>query len=96
MAKGFMKKRIAPKWIANFDPKRIADMASRTGKAGSALWILGFVFAILGIITDTTGNLGLTAMSWFLLAIVSHLAGLPYWLAWALGVYFRSKEAKQG
>lgn len=88
MAKGFMKKRIDPKWIA--------DMASGSGKAGSTLWILGFVFAILGIITDTTGNLGLTAMSWFLLAIVFHLAGLSYWLAWALGVYFRSKEAKQG
>ncbi len=83
-----MEKRIDPKWIA--------DMAGTSGIAGGALWILGFIFAILGIITDATnGGLGLSAMSWFLLAIVFHLAGLSYWLSWAVGVYFRAIEAKK-
>ena len=87
MAEGFMQKRVDPKWIAN--------MASGSGMAGGALWILGFIFAILGIIADlTSGSLGLTAMSWFMLAVVFHLAGLSYWLSWALGVYFKGKQAK--
>ena len=88
MAKGFMEKRVDPKWVA--------DMASGSGIAGSVLWILGFIFAILGIIADAmNATLGLTAMSWFLLAIVFHLAGLSYWLAWAMGVYFKAIEAKR-
>ena len=82
MAKGFMEKRVDPKYIAN--------MASAQANWGATLWILGFIFAILGIIADATGTLGLTAMSWFLLAIVFHLAGLSFWLGWALAVYFRS------
>ncbi len=84
MAEGFMEKRIDPKWVAN--------MASASGIWGGALWTLGFIFAILGIIADATGTFGLTAMSWFMLAIVFHLAGLSYWLAWALGVYFRARS----
>ena len=87
MTKGFMEKRCDPKWIA--------DMASGSGISGGALWILGFVFAILGIIADATGSLGLTAMSWFLLAVVFHLAGLSYWLSWAVGVYFKAIEAEK-
>jgi hypothetical protein len=85
MEKGFMEKRIDPKWVAN--------MSSASAIWGAALWILGFIFAILGIIADATnGSLGLTAMSWFMMAIVFHLAGLSYWLSWALGVYFRARS----
>ena len=87
MAKSFMEKRI--------DPKSIADMASRSANWGAALWILGFIFAILGIIADANGTLGLTMMAWFMLAIVFHLAGLSYWIGYALAMYFRSKEAKK-
>ncbi|MBA7660421.1 hypothetical protein ES703_68423 [subsurface metagenome] len=88
MAEGFMEKRVDPKYIAN--------MASAQANIGAALWILGFIFAILGIVADTmNGSLGLTAMSWFLLAIVFHLAGLSYWLGWAVAVYFRGKGAKK-
>ena len=87
MAKGFMEKRVDPKYIAN--------MASVQANWGATLWILGFIFAILGIIADATGTLGLTAMSWFLLAIVFHLAGLSFWLGWALAVYFRSAGAEK-
>jgi len=84
MAKSFMEKRVDPKYIAN--------MANAQANAGAALWILGFIFAILGIIADATGTLGLTAMAWFMLAIVFHLAGLSWWLGWAVGVYFRARS----
>jgi len=87
MAKSFMEKRV--------DPKYIADMANVQANWGAALWILGFIFAILGIIADATGTLGLTMMAWFMLAIVFHLAGLSFWLGWALAVYFRRIGAKE-
>ena len=87
MAKSFMEKRV--------DPKYLADTANRQANWGGALWILGFVFAILGIIADATGTLGLTMMAWFMLAIVFHLAGLSFWLGWAVAVYFRSVRAKE-
>ena len=81
----FMEKRV--------DPKYIADKASMMGNWGAALWILGFVFAILGIIADAVGTLGLSAMAWFMLAVVFHLAGLSYWLSWALAVHLRSRRS---
>ena len=87
MAKGFMEKRVDPKWLAT--------TAGLQANWGASLWILGFIFAILGIIADVNGTLGLTATAWFMLAIVFHLAGLSYWLGWALAVYLRGKEAKE-
>ena len=84
MAKSFMEKRV--------DPKYIAGMANVQANWGAALWILGFIFAILGIIADAmNGSLGLTMMAWFMLAIVFHLAGLSYWLSWALAMYLRKE-----
>jgi len=83
MGKSFMEKRV--------DPKYIASMANVQANWGAALWILGFIFAILGIIADATGTLGLTMMAWFMLAIVFHLAGLSFWLGWAIAVYLRNK-----
>jgi hypothetical protein len=87
MAQTFMEKRVDPKWVAN--------MAGASASWGASLWILGFIFAILGIIADASGTLGLTMMAWFMLAIVFHLAGLSYWIGYALAMYFRSKEAKK-
>ena len=88
MAQSFMEKRADPKYLAN-----IGNMQANWG---ASLWILGFVFALLGIIADANnGSLGLTMMAWFMLAIVFHLAGLSFWLGWALSVYLRSKKAKE-
>ena len=77
------------------DPKYIAGIANMQANWGASLWILGFIFAILGIIADATGTLGLTMMAWFMLAIIFHLAGLSYWLGWALSVYLRSAGAEK-
>jgi len=87
MAKSFMEKRN--------DPKYIAGTANRQANWGECLWILGFIFALLGVIADATGALGLTMMAWFMLAIVFHLASLSFWLTWVLAVYFRSVGAKE-
>ena len=84
MTQGFMERRKDPKWVAN--------MTGTSGIAGAVLWMLAFIFALLGIIADATDGLGLSATSWLLLAIVFHLAWLSYWISWALGVYFISKK----
>ena len=86
MVQSFIEKRV--------DPKYIADIANRHANWGGSLWILGFVFAILGIIADATatGTLGLTMMAWFMLAIVFHLAGLSYWMGYALAIYLKAKS----
>jgi len=85
MAQGFMEKRVDPKWLA--------AKAGMQANWGAALWILGFIFAILGIIADVNnGTLGLTMMAWFMLAIVFHLAGLSYWMGYALAMYLKAKK----
>ena len=84
MAQSFMEKRVDPKYIAN--------TANMQANWGASLWILGFIFAILGIIADATGILGLTMMAWFMLAIVFHLAGLSFWLGWALALYLKANK----
>ena len=90
MAQSFMEKRVDPKWIV--------DKTRFSGMVGGVLWMLGFIFAILGIVADChqSGTLGLTAMAWFLLAVVLHMASMSYWLCWALGVYLKAKGAKTG
>ena len=84
MAKGFMEKRIDRTYIAN--------MSGASAIWGGAFWIIATIFAILGIYADAANEtLGLTASAWFMLAIIFHLAGISYWIAWAVGVYFRSE-----
>ena len=85
MAQSFMEKRVDPKYIAN--------TANTKANWGAALWILGFIFAILGIVADAmNGTLGLTMMAWFMLAIVFHLAGLSFWMGYGLALYLKAKK----
>jgi hypothetical protein len=85
MAQSFMEKRVDPKWVVK--------MTRSAAIWGGTLWYIGVIFAILGIIADATnGTLGLTMMAWFMLAIVCHLAGLSFWISWALGLYFKNKK----
>jgi len=63
---------------------------------GGVCWILALIFAILGIIADATnGGLGLTAMSWFLLAIAAFVASIPEYIGWAVAVYLDALKAKK-
>jgi len=63
---------------------------------GGACWILGFVFAIVGIISELMGTtLGLVPMSWYLLSIAAFAASIPEYLGWVMAVYLNDKEAKK-
>ena len=68
-----------------------------SGMSAHICWLLGIVFAILGIIADAANiTLGLTSMGWFLLAIVTFLVSITMFfgmgLAWYLITTDRKKE----
>ena len=68
----------------------------RCSNIGGFLWILGGIFAILGIISELADiNLGLVPMSWYLLAIVLSTLSISYWLGWAVCVYIDYKASKK-
>ena len=78
------------------DHKMIIGMAGSSMMVGHIWWLLGIVFAVLGIIADAADiTLGLTSMGWFLLAIVAFLAGMSYFIYWAVAIYLRTTEAKK-
>ena len=63
------------------------------GLWGHFFWFLGLIFAILGIIWDALDTtIGLTSMSWFLLAIVMTLLSIPMFIGWAISWYLKSSE----
>ena len=74
----------------------IAGKATMWAMLGGVCWILGVVFAILGIIADAmNGTLGLEPISWFLLAIAALVTSAIWYLSWAVAVYLRVTEAKK-
>jgi hypothetical protein len=63
---------------------------------GGFLWIFGGIFAILGIIVELAViDLGLSAQSWFLFAIVLSTLSISYWLGWAVCVFIDYKSSKK-
>ena len=75
------------------DPKEIIGAAGYHLLLSRIFFILGIIFAALGIISDAMDNtLGLEPMSWFLLAIVASLAGLAFYIAWAVAWYLQEKK----
>ena len=78
------------------DHKWIISGGGRSVVWGGACWILGAVFAVLGVIADAiNGTLGLESASWFLLAIAMFVASISWYLGWAVAVYLQAKEAKK-
>jgi hypothetical protein len=68
----------------------------RMGVMGSIATWFGVAFAIIGVIGDVANTtLGLSSMSWFMIAIVSLIFSLGCWLGWAVGIYLITKE-KEG
>ncbi len=62
---------------------------------GGACWILGAIFAILGIIADSINDtLGLEPISWFLLAIALFVAAISWYIGWAVAVYIDALGTK--
>ena len=64
---------------------------------GGACWILGIIFAIIGIISAAinTTFISLTPDHWFLLSIAAFVASIPEYIGWAVAVYLNSKEAEK-
>ena len=63
------------------------------GLWGHACWFLGIIFAIIGIIAAATdATIGLGAVVWFLLAIFTMVAGIPFFIGLLLGWYLREKK----
>jgi len=78
-----------------WDGKRALRMAGVWTAWGGVCWVLGLVFAVLGIIGEAADvNVGLLPMSWFLLSIAALVASIPEYLGWAVAVLVDAIEAK--
>jgi hypothetical protein len=72
--------------------EKVSDVRS-AGLWGHALWFLGTLFAIIGVIAAATGSaIGLGAVVWFLLAIFIMVAGIPFFIGMATGWYLKEKK----
>jgi len=73
----------------------IVSSGGRMALSGGACWILGAIFAVLGIIADAMNvTLGLEPSSWFMLSIALFVGGISWYIGWAVAVYLHGKEAK--
>lgn len=75
------------------DREQVRASIGSGGLLGHVSWFLGIIFAILGAISDVMDEaLGLTSMSWFLLAIVVSLLSIPLFIGWAVAWYLETKS----
>ena len=85
-----------PKSIICLAPKPIIDAGGYHLLISRIFFILGIIFAILGVISDAINvTIGLQPISWFLLAIGVFVASIPPCLGWAVAVYLKAIEAKK-
>ena len=85
-----------PKSLIWLDPKSIIDAGGYHLLGSRIFFILGLIFAVLGIISDAMDTtLGIEPMSWFLLAIGTFVAGILPCLGWVMAVYLKSVEAEK-
>ncbi|MBA7672672.1 hypothetical protein ES703_80857 [subsurface metagenome] len=85
-----------PKSPICLDPKSIIDAGGYHLMASRIFFILGLVFAVLGIISDAMDAiLGIEPMSWFLLAIGTFVVGILPCLGWMMAVYLKFVEVKK-
>jgi len=78
------------------DPKELKASVPREGLIGHVCWLLGVVFAVLGIIGDAADvTLGLEPTSWFLLAIVAFVAGIVPFIELGIAWYLKTTETKK-
>jgi len=73
----------------------IVGSGGRMALSGGACWILGAIFAVVGIIADAMNvALGLEPSSWLMLSIALFVGSLSWYIGWAVAVYLQGKEAK--
>ena len=80
-------------------PKSVEMIRGKAGWMrwwGASCWMLGAIFAVLGIVADAVnGTLGLEPISWFLLAIAAFTGGISWYIGWAVAVYIDALKAKK-
>ena len=75
--------------------KMILTSASTSMASAHVCWLLGAVFAVLGVIGEAINvTLGLGSTSWLLLSIVTCLIAIACFIAWTLAVLLDAIEAK--
>jgi len=81
----------------SLDSKWIIGKGGMWAAWGGACWILGLIFAVLGIISAAmeTTLVSLTPEHWFLLSIAAFVASIPEYIGWAVAVYLNFKETKK-
>jgi uncharacterized membrane protein YbhN (UPF0104 family) len=75
------------RWPSGEQAQRMAGMWAMLG---SICWMLGLIFAILGIIAEAMNDtLGLTPLSWYLLAIALFVGSVAWYIGWAVGLLYK-------
>ena len=75
--------------------KMILTSASTSMVSAHICWLLGAVFAVVGVIGEAINvTLGLGPISWLLLSIAAFVASIPQLLGWHLAVYLDAIETK--
>ena len=63
---------------------------------GGLCWLLGIIFAVLGIIADAVNNdIGLTSTSWLLLSVAIFVVSAIWYLSWEVAVYIDAIKTKK-
>ena len=66
------------------------------GLWGHICWFLGAIFAIIGIVAGAIdASVGLEATHWFLLAAVTALLSIPFYIGVAMAWYLKTTETKK-
>ena len=78
------------------DREKVRTSIRSQGLCGDILGFLGVIFAILGIIGDAiNATLGLEPLSWLVLAVVTVLLSVCFYISWAVAWYLETTEAKK-
>ena len=73
------------------DREKMKANLSASGRMGHIYWFIAIIFAIVGIIGDAANvTLGLEPASWFLLAIITLLASITFFIGWAVSWYLNT------
>ena len=92
-----MEDCLNPKSRLCLEPKEIVDAGGYHLLISRIFFVLGIIFAVLGIISDAIDTtLGLEPMPWFLLAIGVFVAGIAPCVGWAVAVYLKAIEGRRG
>ncbi len=80
-----------------FEDREVVRSSIRAGGLTTHIcWLLGAIFAIIGIVTGAIdARIGLEAIHWFLLAIAFFTACITQAIAGALAWYLRTTEPKK-